>query len=212
MNRAGGIVLLIVSILFSTVCVAETAQEVLEKVKKKYDSIKDAELKFSQQVKFEMSKQEMNANGTLFIKKENKFRLEVESRIVVTDGKTVWSYAPATNQVLIDHFKLDENAITPERILTAAPDDYYASIVGSEKIGKAQTQQLKLVPKDDNSLVRTMKLWIDEATWLMKKVEIVDVNGKKTVYVINDVKLNIGIPDSRFTFQIPDGAEPVDLR
>jgi outer membrane lipoprotein carrier protein len=212
MTRAVGLLMLVLILPFSNICVAENAQEMLEKVKKKYDSIKDAELKFSQQVKFEFSKREQNVSGTLLIKKENKYRVETEGHLIVTDGSTVWSYSQQNKQVLIDKFKVDERALTPERILAAAPKDYYASVVGTEKVGKTETQILKLVPKDDDSIVQTMTLWVDESTWLIKKVEIVDVNGKQTVYTVNDIKVNIGIPDSRFTYQIPNGVEAVDLR
>jgi chaperone LolA len=193
-------------------CTAETAQEVLERVKKRYDAINDAELKFTQHTRYEVSKLEQRSTGTLFMKKKNKYRVEFEDRIVVTDGATVWSYNPVQKQVLIDKFKIDPNVVTPEKLLTAAPQDYYASLAGTEKIGTVQTRVLKLVPKDDNSAVRMMRLWVDEATWLIKKVELVDVGGKQTTYVVNDIKVNTGIPDSRFTYQIPDGVEAVDLR
>jgi outer membrane lipoprotein carrier protein len=205
-------ILVLSLIVFSDVSVAQNAQDILEKVKKKYDSINDAELKFSQKTKFEMSKSEQNISGTLFIKKGNKYRVETENSTIVTDGNTVWSHNFANEQVLIDKFKVDERALTPERILTAAPKDYYASVVSAEKVGKADTQVLKLVPKDSDSMIRTMKVWIDESTWLMKRVEIVDINGNTTSYTIHSVAVNIGVPDSRFAYQIPKGVEAVDLR
>lgn len=212
MHRVVGLLLLVMSLVALNTCFADDAQSVLEKVKKKYDSIKDAELKFSQRTTFEVSKLDQTVSGTLFIKKENKYRVETDGHLVITDGSTVWSYSPLNKQVLIDNFKLNDQALTPERILAAAPKDYSASLSGTEKIGKAETQILTLVPKDEASMVQTMKLWVDEATWFIKKVEIIDVNGKQTVYTVNEIKVNIGIPDSRFTYQIPNGVEAVDLR
>lgn len=203
---------LVLATLTTNLALAETAQEILEKVKKKYDSINDAELKFSQRLTFELSKQEQAAEGTLSIKKQNKYRFETANRLVVTDGVTVWSYSPLNKQVVIDKFKLDERTLTPEKVLTAAPKDYYASAVGTEKIGKTETRMLKLVPKDEDSIVRTMKMWVDETTWLIKRVEIVDIDGKHTTYTVHDIKINVGIPDSRFTYEIPAGVEAVDLR
>lgn len=191
---------------------AETAQEVLERIRKRYDTIKDAELKFSQHTTYEMSKLQQHLSGTLFIKKNNKYRVEFADRLVVTDGVTVWSYNPAQKQVLIDHFKLDPNVVTPEKLLTTAPTDYYASIIGTENVGTIRTRVVKLVPKDDNAAVRSMKLWVDEASWLIRKVELADVGGKQTVYTVQDIRVNVGIPDSRFTYQIPEGVEAVDLR
>jgi chaperone LolA len=191
---------------------AQTAQEVLDRVKKKYDAIADAEMKFSQHVKFEVSKVEQRLSGTLAIKKDRKYRIEVDGRTIVTDGVTVWSHSPQTGQVLIDSYKEDDRILSPEKILAAAPRDYFSSLAGKERIGKTDTRVVKLVPKDQESMVQSMKVWVDEATWLIKKAEVVDVNGKQTIYTVNDIKINTGIPDALFTYQIPDGVEAVDLR
>ncbi len=190
----------------------ETAQDVLEKVRKKYDSITDAQLKFSQKTRFEMTKVEQSVTGTLLLKKTNKYRVDTDDQTIVTNGETVWSHSSANKQVLIDHFKMNENIISPEKILTGAPSDFTSTMIGRDKIGKTDVMVLKLVPNNDQSMVKTMKLWVDNSTWLIKKAEIVDVNGKQTEYLVTDVKINTGLQDSRFTYQVPEGAEVVDLR
>ena len=190
----------------------ETVQEVLEKVRKKYDSIADAELKFSQKTTFEMSKVEQDVTGTLWLKKTNKYRVETGDQTIVTDGVTVWSYSAANNQVLIDHFKMDENTMSPEKILTGAPTEYAPTLLGADRIGSTEVVALKLEPRSEQSLVKSMKLWVDKSTWLIKKAEILDVNGKETHYLVTEVKTNIGLQDSRFIYQVPGGAEVVDLR
>ncbi len=212
MKRAVGFVMLAALIFFSSVLRAQNAQEMLENVKHKYDSIKDAEFKFSQQIRFAISKKEQTVTGTLAIKKGNKYRVETGKNTIVTDGATVWSYSTASNQVLIDKFKENERSLTPEKILSGAPKDYTPSLAGTEKLGKVQTQILKLVPKSEDSMVGTMRLWVDEATWMIKKAEIVDDNGKVTLYTVNEARINTGMPDSRFTFQVPNGVEVIDLR
>ncbi len=208
------------TIVIATVALAATqifaqagdARQILERVKRAYDNIKDAELEFSQRTMFEISKVEHKTSGTLIIKKQNKYRVEQQNSVLVTDGVTVWSYNPANKQVLIDKFKIDERSLTPERVLTAAPKDYYSSVLGKEKVGKTETVLLKLVPKDEDSMVRVMKVWVDESNWMFRKVEIEDVNGRQTTYTVSNIKVNIGVPDSRFTYQIPNGVEAVDLR
>ncbi len=190
----------------------ETAREVLEMVKMKYDSIDDAQLRFSQRTRFEMTKIEQSTAGTLFLKKGNKYRVEFNEQTIVTNGQTVWSYSVSTNQVLIDNFKLDGRSISPEKILTGAPEDFYSTLVGKEKLGNSETVRLKLIPKDDQSFIQSLKLWVDESNWLIKKAEISDVSGKQTEYYVKDVEVNIGLQDSHFTYQIPEGVEVVDLR
>jgi chaperone LolA len=209
-----GITVIVLAIVASwSLCAAgETAQDILEKVRKKYDSISDAELKFSQKTKFELSRIQQNVKGTLFLKKTNKYRVETDDQTIVTNGETVWSYTMSNKQVLIDHFKMDENAMSPERVLAGAPKDFTSTLLGTEKLGKAEVVVLRLVPTNDQSLVKTMKLWVDNSTWLIKKVEIADVNGKQTEYMVTEVKTNMGLQDSCFIYQVPEGTEVVDLR
>ena len=207
-----GVVLLLGVLISGVVMAGETAQEMLDKVRQKYDSVNDAQLKFSQRVVFGVSKIEQKTNGTLFLKKKNKYRMELGSQTIVTDGKTVWSYSVPNNQVLIDNFKLDERSMTPERLLTGSSGEFYTTLIGNEKLGKVDVVVLKLVPKDDESIIKSMKLWVDESTWFIKKVELVDVNGKETEYVVDDLQVNVGLQDSRFVFKIAEGVQVVDLR
>jgi len=207
---SGGLAVLV--LVLACGAAQESAQEILGKVRKEYDSIKDAELKFSQQTRFTVSALEQHVSGTLLLKKEHKYRIETEDQTVVTDGETVWSYSVANKQVLIDRFKLAAQSLSPERILAGAPEDYAATVLRHEKLGKGEAVVLKLTPHGEESMVSTLYLWVDPADWLIRKVVINDVNGKETTYSVSDIKVNIGLPDSRFTMQIPEGVEAVDLR
>jgi chaperone LolA len=189
-----------------------TPEEVLTNVRKKYDSMEDGELTFTQRSRFVVAKIEQEVSGKLWFKKERKYRVEIGDQTVVTDGETVWSYTPSTGQVLVDHFKLDERSLTPERILTTAPSEYTPALLGREKIGKQETLLLKLTPKKEHSMVQSMKAWVSENDWMIRRVDIVDTSGKETSYIVHTFKVNGGIPDSRFAFEAPEGAETVDLR
>lgn len=210
-GRRGWLLIFLIA-LCATASAEETAQEILEKVRKKYDSFTDARLTFAQRTRFEMSKLEQTVEGTLVLKKSNKYRVEYGDRTIVTDGSTVWSYSAANNQVLVDYFKQDERSLTPERLLTGSPKDYYATVVGHEKLDGLETAVLKLVPKDDQAFVQSLRLWVNVSTWLIRKAEVIDVNGKETSYSVKDIRLNTGIADASFTYQIPEGVEVVDLR
>jgi chaperone LolA len=191
---------------------AQTAEGVLEKARKKYDSLADAELHFTQTVKFPVSHLEQRITGQLLMKKTNHYRMETDEMVVVTDGETVWSYSRANNQVLIDRFKVDERMFSPERILTAAPADYSATLIGKEKIGSQPTVVIKLIPSADQGFIKALKLWIGENDFLTRKVEMVDANGKETTYMVSDLRTNIGLSDTLFSYTAPANSEVVDLR
>jgi outer membrane lipoprotein carrier protein len=191
---------------------SDDAQEILGNVRKKYDTIKDAELRFTQRTRFPQSTLEQRSKGTLYLKKEHKYRIETEDQTVVTDGETVWSYSAANKQVLIDRFKPSDRSFSPERILGGNTEEFTAAVRGREKVAGTECVVLNLSPRGEGSLVATLRLWVDESEWLVRMAEITDVNGKVTNYTVSDIKLNPGLGDSRFVMQIPEGAEVVDMR
>ena len=191
---------------------SDDPQEILESVRKKYDGILDAELKFTQHTRFPGSTLEQRAKGTLYLKKEHKYRIETDDQTVVTDGETVWSYSVPNRQVLIDRFKPSDRSFSPERILGGATDEYAATVRGREKSGNTECIVLNLIPKGERSLLKSLRLWVDPSEWLVRKAELTDVNGKVTTYTVSDITLNPGLSDSRFVLQIPEGAEVVDMR
>jgi outer membrane lipoprotein-sorting protein len=190
----------------------DTPEEILARVRTAYDAIRDAELTFTQRTRFAVSKIEHQARGTLSLKKDHRYRIETEDQVVVTDGSTVWSYSVPNKQVLIDSFKQNERSISPERILSGAPGDFSPTVLGREPVGGVETVILKLVPRGEHSVVSSLRLWIDTGSWLIRKAEVTDVNGKETTYTVSGLRINTGLPDARFTLKIPEGVEVVDLR
>ena len=92
------------------------------------------------------------------------------------------------------------------------PANYYASLMGYEKQAAGNIILLKLVPKDDRSFVKSVKVFVEENTWMLRKIVILDVNETETTYAVKDMKLNTNIKEKTFTFEIPAGSEIVDLR
>ncbi len=210
-TRMGVIILLAVA-AFPLLFASQDAANILEKVRDRYDTVTDAEIRFSENVRFPMTNMVQQLNGTLLVKKKNKYRVETNDQVIVTDGETVWSYSASNNQVIIDHFKQDEQSLTPEKVLVGTPDNFTATVVGEEKVGAYQTTVLKLVPKDEQSFIRSLRLWVDEKEWMIRQVEIIDVSEKQTTYSVLQVHTNTGLQDSRFVYKIPKGTEVVDLR
>ena len=196
----------------SVIPASQNAEEVLENVRKHYETVKDAELRFTEKVRFPMAKIEQQISGTLFVKKNNKYRVELDDQVIVTDGQTLWSYSASNNQVIIDRFKQDAQSLSPEKILVGTPENFTATLVGEEKLAGSEATILKLVPKDEQSFIHSLRLWIDEKEWMIRQVEIVDVSEKQTTYAVLELRTNTGLQDSRFVYRIPEGVDVVDLR
>jgi len=189
-----------------------TVQYVTENLQRRYEMIDNATAQFEQHVRFGFSNIEQTFRGTLIMKKPNHYRIESEHQTIVTDGVTVWAYSTANNQVIIDKYKENSNSLSPEQFMLNLPANYYTSVLGLEKLSEGELILLKLVPKDDRSFVKSVKLSVEEHDWLVRKILILDVNETETTYTVKDVKLNTAIKEKTFVFETPEGAEVVDLR
>ncbi len=189
-----------------------SVKEITERIQHRYEMIDDAIASFDQRVKFGFSSIEQNFAGTMTMKKPNKYRIESEHQTIVTDGVTVWVYLPANKQVIIDKYKENQNSISPEQFVLNLPSAYYVVLLGSVQQGEKKLLQLKLTPKDDRSFVKTVRLWVEPDTWMVRKVTIVDVNETETVYTVNELRLNTNVKDQSFRFEPPPGTDVVDLQ
>jgi len=110
------------------VALAIDAREIIENVQERYEDISDATITFSQSVRFKVSKAEQSVDGTLYFKKPGKYRIETEERTVVTDGKTSWSWNPRNRQLIVDNYREETHALSPEQLLLNYPKDYYSTL------------------------------------------------------------------------------------
>jgi len=186
--------------------------QVTENMQRRYEMIDNVVAGFSQQVKLGFSNIEQRFIGTLTMKKPKMYRVESEHQTLVTDGSTVWAYSRANKQVVIDKYKENQNSISPDQFLLNLPSEYYSTLLGRESEGTRSLLTVKLVPKDDRSFIRSVKLWVVEGTWDVRRIVIVDVNETETTYVIERLSLNTTINDTVFSFSPPPGTEIVDLR
>jgi chaperone LolA len=188
-----------------------TAKEIIEKVQAKYDDLTDATIQFTQSTRFKVSHAEQSVKGTLYFKKKSRYRIETDQRVIVTDGKTAWSHNLRTNQVLVNTYREETSSLSPERLLVHYPDDFYSAYVGEEKVGSDACYALTLTPKEETTFAASMKIWVTRQ-WTIKKVELSDVAGTVTTYVIASIAIDRGLPDAKFEFKPPPDASVIDLR
>ena len=189
------------------------APEVLEKVQEAYSNIEDASVGFTQTVSLKYAKIEQTYIGTVMMKKGNKYRIESQEQILVTDGATVWMYSPVNKQVLVDAYKENPESFSPEKFLIGLPKNFRATLVDDNGTDVHAAYTLKLTPKSGIAkYLKSLKVWIDDADWSIRAVEYIDINETRTFYSLKDARFNTGIPDERFTFVVPEHVEVVDLR
>jgi len=188
-----------------------TASEIIKNVQRNYDATNDAVVHFTQTTMLPFSKLSKTTKGILYLKKGNKYRIETGNNIIVTDGKTTWTYMPDSKQVVIDNYRDDKSTINPDKFLLDVPSDYYAVLLNALQTDEDTAYTLRLTPKSDNSFVRSIKIVVT-GSWTVHSAEVSDMNDNKYTYIVDELKINSGLPDSEFQFAPPKDAQIVDLR
>lgn len=188
---------------------SQDAQEIIKKVQSNYNGIKDAKASFSHSVKYSSGKSQ-SESGTIYIQKENKYRIETKGQIVLTDGVTSWSYSSKKKQVIIDNYKNDGNTFSPNKYLFSYPENFYSDLEGSEEVSGVDCYLLKLSPRSKGN-VKSAKVWVDKNDHLIRKIHIVSSESTDT-YLLKKISLDTGISSSKFTFSPPSDVEVIDLR
>lgn len=188
---------------------AQDSQEIIKKVQSTYENITDAKAVFSQTLKGSGGRAS-SSSGTIYIKKNNKYRIETGGQIIITDGQTSWSYSPRKKQVIIDNYKEDGNTFSPNKFLFNYPENFYSDLEGEDNVGGVSCYVIKLSPRSGGS-VKSAKIWIDKNEYLIRKINVVTTESTNT-YSLKDISLDAGVSSSKFSFSPPAGVEIIDLR
>lgn len=143
-----------------------------------------------------------------------------EGKVVesVSDGEFIWSYDAKTNTVT--KIKLPEEPLITEKdfvsIIGNLLNESEVSMLGVEDVDGRSAYVLEATPKAKekgwSEIASRTKVWVDRETWMVLKSSMYDNKGNLSVDVeIRDLKVNTGVPDSEFKFEIPDGAEVVTV-
>ncbi|MBM4157801.1 MAG: outer membrane lipoprotein chaperone LolA [Ignavibacteria bacterium] len=195
--------------LLVNVSYSQDAQEIIKKVQGNYKDITDAKASFSQSTNYNSGGSE-KSSGIIYIKKEDKYRIETKKTIMVTDGKTAWTYTLSRKQVVIDYYKEEGNTFSPNKFLFNYPQNFYSDLEGEENVSGVPCYLLKLTPRHRGN-IKSAKIWIDKEAYLIRKITIASKEST-TTYTLNNIDLDIGIGDSKFNFSTPQGVEVIDLR
>jgi outer membrane lipoprotein-sorting protein len=178
------------------------ADKVMKDLQSKFDTIKDLSVKFTQS-----ANGKSKLAGMLFIKKENKLRIDTQNLIIVSDGTTSWSYNKKENKVIIS--KYDENdpgVFSINELVYELPDE--SDIELSNDNGQ---NVLTLTPNSYKYSFNSVKLWLSEDK-LINKVELNDAAMGKIEVKFSNYQLNQYLKDSEFSFTPPEGSRIIDIR
>ena len=192
---------LILAALISTVSMAQTAKNVLDK------AAANITVKEGVKANFKMVGGIGNASGTILIK-GNKFHATTPKAIVWFDGKTMWTYMKNNEEVNISNpSEVQLQAINPYNFINLYKNGYTSTL---NTTGNAYVVHLTFTAKDKK--IKELFITIDKQSYHPTQVKL--LQGKSwTEFYISDLS-KTKLADSEFRFNAKDfpKAEVIDLR
>lgn len=207
-------VFLLIIMLLVLIQISFALDKRIQKFIKKYEKAAYVEITFQQEVVLSLTNIVQKKNGKiLFASGSNQFRIEDEDQIICSDGNAFFRLNRQNNQLTIDYAKKDQDLSFFQQLFRK-PEDYFSiTLIGEEKGSKGNILQFKFIPvKDQNQLVKEVKVWLNEKENQLMKVQITDLNDNLTTYLILQIRELQKISSDQFTIPAPENGEVIDLR
>ena len=190
---------------------AITADEIVRHTKKRYESIKYLTLHFTQVFEWKLTGERQELAGIVHVAPGDRYRVETATQLIVSDGKTVWTYNKPIDQVGIDRLGEDRSPLLRDLVLRYMRE-YAAELLGEEEVSGRKCWVLRLKAKDPAELVGQITVWVDREKYIVWQTEEIDANGNRNRYVVTVFEEPARLPDELFRFQPLPSAEVIDLR
>jgi len=156
--------------------------------------------------------------GDIWVK-VNKYRLNVEDQIVVSNGTTIWNYILSLQEVQIcddiapeaevkmDHF-------SPIQLLQLYKHRFIPTACDTTIIDHRQCHVICFIPiKQKKSSIKNLQLCIDAHTWQVKSIQLIEADNTIHHFDLMNLTIIDNMPDQDFEFTIPSACqEIIDLR
>lgn len=193
------------------------AKKILDKTRKKYESYKTIEAAFS--LTIELPGQPKQVQKGTISQDANKFRLEMDEQVIVSDGKTTWVYLKKNKEIQIndaDPNDASENGfMTPKDLLKRyEKGDFLYAITDQVTESGVVLTQIEFKPKDKKSEYSKMRVSIDEKTSTIKSVKAFAKDSGRYTFSITKLTPNKKFAAGQFAMDTKKypGVKVVDLR
>ncbi|MDD3041644.1 MAG: outer membrane lipoprotein-sorting protein [Methanosarcinaceae archaeon] len=193
-----------------------TAEEIVAKMRAKRASIEDCS--YTANMKSSFLEQNEERYEILWKKpglmKSTIRRPEKNTEsVIVSDENYQWIYNSDSNTALKTELSEETDISDNEACPLFFGENLNRNnskifLIGTEKIEGKDAYLLEFTPEEEHEfyLLKT-KIWIDKETWLPIRYELYDNRERMAVEIeIQDLKINSGLPDSEFEFELPEGA------
>lgn len=192
------------------------AKEILDKIRKKYEGYKTLEAAFALTIEVPGKATDVQ-KGTIGQEGE-KFRLNMDQQVIISDGQATWVYQKKNNEVQINDAVpggSDEGFMTPKDLLQRyQKGDYLYSVVDKVTEGGKLVTQIEFKPKTKKSEYSKIRISIDEKAGTIQSIKAFAKDGSRYTFAISRLSPNKAFAADYFAFDAKKypGVKVEDLR
>lgn len=163
-------------------------------------------------------KQTMHA--TVYFKRPDKLRIDFTKpaeQVILFTGETLTIYLPAYRMVLNQVMEKDStagsaNLATPQglSLLRRSYTIAYETGAAPQPLDENSSEPVVVLALNRRSATetfRTIRLLITPGSKLIRRIEAWPISGSKITFDFYNYRLNTGIPDAKFLYDIPPNAD-----
>jgi outer membrane lipoprotein carrier protein len=189
------------------------AKQILDQASAKIKSYKSIQAAFTFQQQDAQGATLGTKKGTVFMK-GSKYVVNITGQEIYCDGKTIWTFDKAANEVTITKVDPGSPTISPQKLLTNFYDkDFLYKLNGEQKMGTKIVEEIEMTPIDKTQNFHKVYLYVDKKSHLVTSGKMLDKNGNRFIYIINNLNGNANLSDASFIFDKSKhpGVEEVNL-
>jgi len=181
----------------------------LNEVQHNYKNLENFIVEFTRETSSPAVRGKQISRGKLYFLNKNKYRLEVNGQLIVSDGETIYNYFKKAKRIVITKF--EENFFSSENLLTNLPQSSKKEFLGEENLNNKKVFKFQFYPASSNMEFKSLILWIT-GNKIIQRIQVEDWAGN--VYILNIISFskNKQLRDDLIKFKIPAGVKVVDLR
>lgn len=190
----------------------QKSEEMIQKLKSKYDKLKTFKAEFVQTAYWKLADNTHEQKGSIWLKDNDKFKIETPDQVVISNGKTLWTFSQFNNQVIIENMTKSRDVSLPKDLFLAYSEQYHSKYIGEEMVENDNCSVIELTGKTEDLFIKTIKVWINPKLWVPVKFEQHDLNGNTNAYILKNIQLDVPMADAFFDYIPPASVEIIDMR
>ncbi len=212
-NKRAHLLLIIIPLAFSAFAVAmpaqaQSVQEVVTSVENHYGELKTLTARVLQTNRLKAVGMTQKYDGTLWIKKPGKLRLDyTNGQVLLLDGKEALFYSKKSEEVIKKTFTDFQLMNIPVAFLLGAAhihDDF--DVLQSDP---KTPRSLELLPKKPGVAMKKLSM-VSDAEGRITSLKIFDKSGNITEIAFAQEEDGASIDDKLFNFKAPKGTEVIE--